>query len=587
MKKKWMIPVAVAAAVLVLLGGALWYMKANTLRFSTGRCIAASNGSCLILLDGFPVQMSNRTGKEEPFADLQTGDEILLLHDAISETYPGGTGAYFCKRLKQGTMDDIPADVIEELSALGWLVMADSGKTREIYTGTVIRCGPANREDGSYQLTLKPDSIGGEEIVLTVVPSTAVQSRDGISAGDRVSLECEMENSGTERQVLSLTELLTVEYEYGYANMRLELPAGWDYEIRAYQEGADAFGIHFWPAEQPDGKLQLEFYPGGFGVCGTGLEEKQVQLKNGLRAFQGTYDGREAWSFLSFRDLPGSYVAWMAGTDAWWDSYGSQAMEIIRSISLADGLLWEDSAIEIAEKECAIGYDTVRADFDYWKGVWSVSFYRADGSGERQTVQITAGGDVLAATCIDPEEVLTAKPVIYLYPEQEREVTVALDFDGTLTTTYPAYKNGWTVIAQPDGTLMDPDTGREYYCLFWEGLIDTRYDFSAGFVVPGKETAAFLEEVLGEVGLTEQEANEFIIYWLPRMEGNAYNLIAFQQEAYTDSARLRITPEPDTVLRVFMAWKALDAPMEIPAQELESAVRTGFTLVEWGGAEIK
>ena len=32
----------------------------------------------------------------------------------------------------------------------------------------------------------------------------------------------------------------------------------------------------------------------------------------------------------------------------------------------------------------------------------------------------------------------TAKPVIYLYPEQETKVNVQLTFNGTLTSTYPA-----------------------------------------------------------------------------------------------------------------------------------------------------
>ena len=64
------------------------------------------------------------------------------------------------------------------------------------------------------------------------------------------------------------------------------------------------------------------------------------------------------------------------------------------------------------------------------------------------------------------------KPVLYLYPEEEMEVTVTLDFDGTLTSTYPAYGDGWTVTARPDGTLTNPATGREYYCLFWEGITE-------------------------------------------------------------------------------------------------------------------
>ena len=41
-----------------------------------------------------------------------------------------------------------------------------------------------------------------------------------------------------------------------------------------------------------------------------------------------------------------------------------------------------------------------------------------------------------------------AKPVLYLYPEEETEVTVTLDFDGTLTSTYPDYGDGWTVTAR-------------------------------------------------------------------------------------------------------------------------------------------
>ena len=177
------------------------------------------------------------------------------------------------------------------------------------------------------------------------------------------------------------------------------------------------------------------------------------------------------------------------------------------------------------------------------------------------------------------------KPVIYLYPEEEVQVTVNLDFDGKLTSTYPACGDGWTVTARPDGTLTD-ENGREYYCLFWEGISPREYDFSSGFCVAGADTAAFLEDALAQLGLTQREANEFIIYWLPRMEGNAYNLISFQGAAYTDGAQLDIDPAPDTLIRVFMAWRRLDQPEQIMPQELKPVERTGFTVVEWGGAEV-
>ena len=200
---------------------------------------------------------------------------------------------------------------------------------------------------------------------------------------------------------------------------------------------------------------------------------------------------------------------------------------------------------------------------------------------------LAAGLSGCAKNVHEDGAVAPAKPVIYLYPERETKVSVMLDFDGELTSTYPAYEEGWTVDASPDGTLTDPLTGREYYCLFWEGETDTEYDFSSGFCAAGADTAAFLEGALAELGLTEQEANEFIIYWLPKMEGNAWNLISFQQEAYTDSAVLTIDPAPDTLIRVFMAWQGLDEPVEVQPQSLTAPERIGFTAVEWGGAEVK
>ena len=185
-----------------------------------------------------------------------------------------------------------------------------------------------------------------------------------------------------------------------------------------------------------------------------------------------------------------------------------------------------------------------------------------------------------------PRETFWAeKPVIYLYPEEITKVSVQLDYSGELTCTYPTYDNGWTVTAAPDGTLTD-EKGQTYNYLYWEGEGTEQYDFSQGFCVAGADTAAFLEDALAQLGLTRKEANEFIVYWLPQMEQSPYNLIAFQQEAYTEAAKLTVTPTPDSILRVFMAWKPLEKPMDIPAQTIPAFERRGFTVVEWGGAEI-
>ena len=185
------------------------------------------------------------------------------------------------------------------------------------------------------------------------------------------------------------------------------------------------------------------------------------------------------------------------------------------------------------------------------------------------------------------DELVEEKPVIYLYPEAEQEIEVELDYAGELTCTYPEYQDGWHVVAQPDGTLVDNVTGKEYSYLFWEGKSDVEYDLSKGYVIPGEDTAEFLEMKLNELGLNRKEANEFIVYWLPRMQENTYNLITFQDEVYKNVAKLEIIPKPDSVLRVFMVYKALDEKIEIEEPVLESFERNGFTVVEWGGTEIK
>lgn len=178
------------------------------------------------------------------------------------------------------------------------------------------------------------------------------------------------------------------------------------------------------------------------------------------------------------------------------------------------------------------------------------------------------------------------KPVIYLYPEKEMQVSVDLTLDGKLTCTYPAYNNGWKVIASPDGTLTDAK-GQIYNYLYWEGETYAQYDLSKGYCVKGEDTAEFLENALDKLGLNRREANEFIVYWLPLMEQNPYNIISFQTDIYTDAAQLTVKPTPDTVIRVFMAWQASEHFVDLPEQELRAPERTGFTVVEWGGTEIK
>jgi len=182
----------------------------------------------------------------------------------------------------------------------------------------------------------------------------------------------------------------------------------------------------------------------------------------------------------------------------------------------------------------------------------------------------------------------SGKPVIYLYPKQKKDVSVKLDYNGKLDYTWPVYRDGWKITAHPDGTLLNHADGKEYSYLFWEGKTTAiKCDFSKGFVVKGPDTAVFLQETLAFIGLTPREYNEFIVYWAPMMQDNAWNLISFQEETYTDNAVLTIEPKPDSVLRVYMAAKPLTRPIDVLPQVFTPFKRDGFTVVEWGGSIIK
>lgn len=71
------------------------------------------------------------------------------------------------------------------------------------------------------------------------------------------------------------------------------------------------------------------------------------------------------------------------------------------------------------------------------------------------------------------------------------------------------------------------------------------------------------------------------------MKDNKYNLIAFQTTSYENNVKLNIKPKPDSILRVFMAYKSLDNYIEIPEQKLNTFKREGFTAIEWGGTKVK
>lgn len=169
------------------------------------------------------------------------------------------------------------------------------------------------------------------------------------------------------------------------------------------------------------------------------------------------------------------------------------------------------------------------------------------------------------------------------------KLSIKLGYEDKITCSYPKYIDGWNVLANPNGNLVDLDTKKNLYSLYYESKNTINFQVEdEGFVVNGTDNIEFLEEKLAKLGLTEREAEEFIIYWLLKLQNNKYNYIRFaSMEEINKNMPLDFSLEPDTLIRVLMVYKSLDEPINIKVQQLIAPERRGFVAVEWSGTEIK
>lgn len=203
------------------------------------------------------------------------------------------------------------------------------------------------------------------------------------------------------------------------------------------------------------------------------------------------------------------------------------------------------------------------------------------------------------------------KPVIYLYPKTSTEVRVRLEKPTRFTVDIPTYKNGWDVMANPDGLLNDmkpQDTdcsaintkvfGSEYALdacknntypyLYWAGQVDNIYpQATTGWVVAKENLTSFINEKLTTIGLNDKERADMLSYWIPKLSSKNtpfFRISFFQTADMNKFAPMNITPIPDTLIRVFLDWSPLASnSLNIQPEKLTHIDRNGFTVVEWGG----
>ena len=402
-KKKWMIPLCVIGGLLLICAGLLWYMVGHSMDFSVGHCLVAENGSYMFIDGNSPIVMSNRKDKEGMFAGLETGDKILLLHDGIAESYPGRTGAYWCMKLEDGTQADIPEQVMEELSELGWTTVGnEDGALNErapAVSGLIgISRTPAThayQDLWGVKLTAKNITPSG----LTIV----CEQQDGeptgeLNTGSYYGLEVLRDGEWVPVELLPMEHELAwtmeawaipaneeTEWDVNWSRLYGELPAGsyrigksimdfrgtGDYETKTYYAGFDIV----------DGTVadSVSYEYDGFGVCIPLLSGWDYQIEeyhaDGMsygvsfrpageegwidfhywpffgvcgteletREFgngaMGIYAGSDIWSFISYPASKGNFVATTHGVDGWWESKGDVALSIITQAICTDTIV--------------------------------------------------------------------------------------------------------------------------------------------------------------------------------------------------------------------------------------------------------
>ena len=178
------------------------------------------------------------------------------------------------------------------------------------------------------------------------------------------------------------------------------------------------------------------------------------------------------------------------------------------------------------------------------------------------------------------------KPVIYVYPEKPMEVSVSINITkGKFSVVYPKFNEGnntWKIKANPNGDIEI--NNRKYPYLFYECDSYFNQETKEGFIVDENNAEAFLEEKLKFLGLNDKEKTDFITFWLPVLLKNKLSLCSFQSKEFFEHIPMNVSPKPDTLIRIFLTIKKIDAPIEVKEQKLERHERKGFTVVEWGGS---
>ncbi len=178
---------------------------------------------------------------------------------------------------------------------------------------------------------------------------------------------------------------------------------------------------------------------------------------------------------------------------------------------------------------------------------------------------------------------MVEKPNIYLYPEENIQLSVKLNFPkgGKIVTSIPEYDNGWNIFVDSIGIIDN-----HYTFLFYESKQPNIWQKNKGWIVEQKELESFFRYNMAEYGFRGQEIQDFIDYWIPKFGKFKYYAIYPQLSDIIDTViEISFSKKPDNIMRLFYVVKGFS---NLPNLELkEPSIETNFKrdkffVTEWG-----
>jgi len=176
---------------------------------------------------------------------------------------------------------------------------------------------------------------------------------------------------------------------------------------------------------------------------------------------------------------------------------------------------------------------------------------------------------------------LDKKPNIYIYPDKLLNLNVQINFPlgGEIVKSIPQYGNGWNITVDANG-LID----NKYRFLFYESTQPDIWQKQHGWVIKKDNLESFFRENLAEYGFKGIEIDDFIEYWIPRLDQNEIYVIYPQTKEIIDRViSLEVSIQPDNLLRLHYVIKGTDKEnLNLTAPGIEEFKRDGYFITEWG-----